>query len=43
MDFPGYAIGGLAVGEPREVTREMVVHTLRSLPTNKTLYIKVVA
>ena len=22
LDFPGYAIGGLAVGEPREVTRE---------------------
>src|ERR1700722_15068851 len=24
IDFPGYAIGGLAVGEPREVTREMI-------------------
>src|SRR5579864_9255956 len=24
MDLPGYAIGGLAVGEPREVTREMI-------------------
>ena len=28
MDFPGYAIGGLAVGEPREVTREMIALTL---------------
>ena len=27
-DFPGYAIGGLAVGEPREVTREMIARTL---------------
>src|ERR1700761_9077445 len=25
MDFPGYAIGGLAAGEPRELTREMYV------------------
>ena len=24
MDFPGYAIGGLSVGEPRELTREII-------------------
>ena len=39
MDFPGYAIGGLAVGEPREVTREMIVHTLQSLPADKPRYV----
>src|SRR3984957_9767569 len=31
MDLPGYAIGGLAVGEPREVTREMIARTLEFL------------
>ena len=30
MELPGYAIGGLAVGEPREVTREMIARTLSS-------------
>ena len=39
MDFPGYAIGGLAVGEPREVTREMIAHTLQFLPNNKPRYV----
>lgn len=39
MDFPGYAIGGLAVGEPREVTREMIAHTLRFLPKDKPRYV----
>ena len=39
MDFPGYAIGGLAVGEPREVTREMIAHTLQFLPRNKPRYV----
>src|SRR5205085_12149062 len=24
LDFPGYAIGGLSVGEPRELTREII-------------------
>ena len=32
MDFDGYAIGGLAVGEPREVTREMIARSLEILP-----------
>ena len=31
LDLPGYAIGGLAVGEPREVTREMIARTLEHL------------
>jgi queuine tRNA-ribosyltransferase len=39
MDFDGYAIGGLAVGEPREVTREMIARTLELLPANKPRYV----
>jgi queuine tRNA-ribosyltransferase len=39
MDFPGYAIGGLSVGEPRELTREMIAATLPLLPTNKPRYV----
>jgi queuine tRNA-ribosyltransferase len=39
MDLPGYAIGGLAVGEPREVTREMIARTLECLPKDKPRYV----
>jgi queuine tRNA-ribosyltransferase len=39
MDFDGYAIGGLAVGEPREVTREMIARTLEILPEGKPRYV----
>ena len=39
MDFPGYAIGGLAVGEPREVTRDLIAHTLEFLPKDKPRYV----
>jgi queuine tRNA-ribosyltransferase len=39
MDLPGYAIGGLAVGEPREVTREMIALTLEHLPADKPRYV----
>ena len=39
MDFPGYAIGGLAVGEPREVTREMIALWLEMLPKDKPRYV----
>lgn len=39
MDFPGYAIGGLAVGEPREVTRDMIARTLEHLPKDKPRYV----
>jgi queuine tRNA-ribosyltransferase len=39
MDFPGYAIGGLAVGEPREVTREMIARTLEYLPKDRPRYV----
>jgi queuine tRNA-ribosyltransferase len=39
MDFPGYAIGGLSVGEPRELTREMIATTLPLLPASKPRYV----
>jgi queuine tRNA-ribosyltransferase len=39
MDFPGYAIGGLSVGEPRELTREIVASTLPLLPADKPRYV----
>jgi queuine tRNA-ribosyltransferase len=39
MELPGYAIGGLAVGEPREVTREMIARTLEILPKDKPRYV----
>ena len=37
--FDGFAIGGLAVGEPREVTREIIEHTLALLPRDKPRYV----
>ena len=39
MDFPGYAIGGLSVGEPRELTREIIATTLPLLPADKPRYV----
>ena len=39
IGFPGYAIGGLAVGEPREMTREMIARTLEWLPRDKPRYV----
>lgn len=39
MDFDGYAIGGLAVGEPPEVTQEMIARTLEFLPRDKPRYV----
>jgi queuine tRNA-ribosyltransferase len=39
IGFPGYAIGGLSVGEPRAVTREIVEATLRHLPADKPRYL----
>jgi queuine tRNA-ribosyltransferase len=39
MDFPGYAIGGLSVGEPRELTREIIAETLPHLPADKPRYV----
>jgi len=39
MDFSGYAIGGLSVGEPRELTREMIATVLPLLPADKPRYV----
>ena len=39
MDFPGYAIGGLSVGEPRALTRGMIEATLPLLPAEKPRYV----
>jgi queuine tRNA-ribosyltransferase len=39
IDFPGYAIGGLSVGEPRERTREVIEATLEHLPKDKPRYV----
>ena len=39
MDFPGYAIGGLSVGEPRAATQEMIATTLPLLPLDKPRYV----
>ena len=39
IGFPGYAIGGLSVGEPRALTREVVESTLQHLPADKPRYL----
>jgi queuine tRNA-ribosyltransferase len=39
MNFPGYAIGGLSVGEPRALTREVIEATLPYLPKDKPRYV----
>jgi len=39
LDFAGYAIGGLSVGEPRDVTREIIAATLPLLPRDKPRYV----
>ena len=39
MDFDGYAIGGLSVGEPREATLEVISEVLPLLPKDKPHYV----
>lgn len=39
IDLPGYAIGGLSVGEPRNVTYEMVDAAIPYLPEHKPRYL----
>ncbi|MGA3211854.1 MAG: tRNA guanosine(34) transglycosylase Tgt [Terriglobales bacterium] len=39
MNFDGYAIGGLSVGEPRALTYEMVARTVEHLPADKPRYV----
>jgi queuine tRNA-ribosyltransferase len=39
MDFPGYALGGLSVGEPKEVMLEVTAACLPHLPVDKPRYV----
>jgi queuine tRNA-ribosyltransferase len=39
IGFPGYAIGGLSVGEPRNLTREVLEATLEHLPADQPRYV----
>ena len=39
MDFPGYAIGGLSVGEPKPLMYEVLEQTVPYLPANKARYL----
>ena len=39
LDFPGYAIGGLSLGEPKEVTLGVIDQTMPLLPENKPRYL----
>ena len=39
MDFPGYAIGGLAVGEPHTLTLDMAAEATARLPAEKPRYL----
>jgi queuine tRNA-ribosyltransferase len=39
MDFPGYAIGGLAVGEPQAMMLEMIATVAPRLPENRPRYL----
>ncbi len=39
LDFPGYAIGGLAVGEPHELSREIAAGTAARLPQDRPRYV----
>ncbi|MDE2297520.1 MAG: tRNA guanosine(34) transglycosylase Tgt, partial [Burkholderiales bacterium] len=39
LDLPGYAIGGVSVGEPKELMRSIVAHTPHRLPAHKPRYL----
>ena len=39
MDFPGYAIGGVSVGEPKEEMQRIMAHTPHRLPAHKPRYL----
>ncbi len=39
LDLPGYAVGGLSVGEPKELMLEMADFTLPLLPADKPRYV----
>ena len=39
LDLPGYAVGGVSVGEPKDAMRRIVAHTPRLLPPDKPRYL----
>ncbi len=39
LDFPGYAIGGLSLGEPKELMHDMLDETVALLPEDKPRYL----
>jgi queuine tRNA-ribosyltransferase len=39
LDFPGYAVGGLSVGEPKELMHEMLEVTVPLMPVDKPRYL----
>jgi queuine tRNA-ribosyltransferase len=39
LDFPGYGIGGLSVGEPKELMYEMLDYTVPLIPKDKPRYL----
>jgi len=39
LDFPGYAVGGLSVGEPKDLMLEMADYSLPLLPDEKPKYV----
>jgi len=39
MNFQGYAVGGLSVGEPKEIMCEILEHTTQFLPQDKPRYL----
>ncbi|EIT85317.1 queuine tRNA-ribosyltransferase [Fictibacillus macauensis ZFHKF-1] len=39
LDFPGYAVGGLSVGEPKDVMNRVLEFTTPHLPSNKPRYL----
>ena len=39
MNFPGYAVGGVSVGEPKEDMQRIMAHTPHRLPAHKPRYL----
>lgn len=39
LDFPGYAVGGLSVGEPKELMYEVLEYTVPMMPEEKPRYL----
>ncbi|QSX06412.1 tRNA guanosine(34) transglycosylase Tgt [Sedimentibacter sp. zth1] len=39
LNLPGYAVGGLSVGEPKDIMIEMLDHTVEQLPKDKPRYL----